>query len=222
MLKLARLFIATALLIPIYADAQYYEPIDGQYYSTPSPSYQYQPTFPLIPQYHNHPRSVGDFMDNEIFMNEIAMRANVISASRARIARMTPSQLVAERLNWQINECATDRFMLGYLTLGLYGLYSLAFNDSCEKIHSQPVALQPATQNSGRAFLSYGSAELEKENADIMKKVKLFDDLAAFIHSTGMTQQEFTHWLEAMRVSREDPTRAESIVKSILQGVHRE
>lgn len=194
MLKIQIAIVAIAVLVSSQVNAQYYEPADGQYYSTPS-NHQYQQK--TIPHYNLNPQNRMEVMENyAIESRDIA----IAGIYRQRLARMTPEQAEDERYRLEVQGCHTDRFVLGYATLGLYGLYSMAFNDPCSEV------------------VAGSTAERPSENAELTKKARAFDDLSAFVLSTGMTQEEFTSWLEAMRVSREDPAKAEAIVKSILES----
>lgn len=209
MLKLRIAIVAIVVQVSSQVNAQYYEPADGQYYSTPS-HHQYQQQM-QTPAYHNNPHNVRELMDNEIFMNNIALRANVISANQQRRARMSPEQRWEEDEYWARQNCQTDRFVLGYATLGLYGLYSMMFNRPCDEAVAESMG---ETVQAGSSQIT----DLEKENAELRKKAQTLDDLSIFIRTSGMTQEEFTSWLEAMRVSREDPAKSEAIVKSILES----
>jgi hypothetical protein len=159
--KLIAALAATPILASGFAEAQYYEPIDGQYYSTPS-HHQYQRQS-FTPQYHNYPRNMGDLMDNEMFMNDIALRARAISGPQREL---TPQ----EARDWEVHDCRTQRFVLGYATLGLYGIYSLMFNEPCEDVLAQPrpltVSAKPANDVLQEDDRRTGSGDL----ADLQKK----------------------------------------------------
>ncbi|SOD42598.1 hypothetical protein [Nitrosovibrio sp. Nv4] len=71
-------------------------------------------------------------------------------------------------------------------------------------------------ESNSRTDLYNQLTELTKENTALREKAKTLDDLSRLIRSSGMTQEEFTSWLEAMRLSHQDPTRSSAIVKSIL------
>ncbi|SCX58946.1 hypothetical protein [Nitrosospira sp. Nsp1] len=192
--KIQIAIVAIAMLVGAQVNAQYYEPADGQYYSTPS-RHQYQQQ--TIPHYHLLPQNRMESLENyAIESRDIA----VAGIYRQRLARMTPEQVEGERYRLEVESCHTDRFVLGYATLGLYGLYSMAFNDPCNVV------------------VAGSTGERPSEDAELTKKARAFDDLSAFVLSTGMTQQEFTSWLEAMRLSHQDPAQSSAIVKSILES----
>lgn len=204
---------AMAILASSFADAQYYEPADGQYYSTPS-QYQYQPA--LVPQYHFNPHSRLDVLENALIMNQMATTAAIVNQRRAS---MTPEQIQAEQEYRERYNCSMNRFWLGYATLGLYGVYSLMFNKPCEDVIAQPRLQMVSAKSATTEPLPEADRQGESADiADLKKKAKTLDDLSMFIRSTGVTQEEFISWLEAMRFSHQDPAKAAAIVKSILES----
>ena len=160
MLKLRIAIVAIAMLVSNQVSAQYYEPADGQYYSTPS-NHQYQQQ--TIPHYNLNPQNRMEVMENYAIESRDIATAAIYQQQMRDIRRST------DELNSK-----TD----------LYNQLT----------------------------------ELTKENTTLRKKAKTLEDLSRLIRSSGMTQEEFTSWLEAMQVSREDPAKAEAIVKSILES----